>query len=163
MKFSSYKKSAEKNPEQEGVAYLLGKLLSTAVYLWSGFFWAGITIYNFYFLNKNETHLATMLLIGTLCLLVSLILTWKRVYIVQLPFALVGTVLFCVVASEMMAVAEATAVTFPVSFGYRYLPALGFGAIALAFFAVKLYKIIEKKKKAEDAFNNSPAKSILED
>ncbi len=163
MKFSSYKKSAAKNSEPEGVACLLGKLLSTAIYLWSGFFWAGITIYNFYFLNKNETHLATMLLIGTLCLLLSLILTWKRVYIVQFPFALVGTVLFCVVAAEMMAVAAATAVSFPVAFGWRYLPAMGMGAISLAFFGVKLYKIIDKKKRAEEAFNNSPAKSILED
>ncbi len=162
MKFERYKKAAKSDPTHEHGIFLAAKLLMLAVYLWSGFFWGGATIYNFYFLTKTETHLATMLLIGSSCLLLSLILSFAKKYIFQMPFALAGTVLYCVVAAEMMAVAKKTAVVFTVAFEYRYLPAILFGVLSLALFGYKAYTLIMAKKNAQEEYDNLPSKSILD-
>ncbi len=162
MKFERYKKTAKNVPSREHPAFGVAKVINTLVYLWSGFFWGGVTVYNFYFLTKSETHLATMLLIGSVCLLLSLILTFARKYILQMPLGVAGAVLYCIVAAEMMAVAEKTSVVFTVAFEYRYLPAMIFGALSLALFGVKLADIIMIKKKQKDDFNNQPSKSILD-
>ncbi len=163
MKFERYKKTAKSEPSSEHFGFSAAKILMILIYLWSGFFWGGVTVYNFYALTPGHTHLATLILIGSVSLLVSLILCLKRAYLFQLPFAAAGTICYCIAAQEMMAHAEANAKLFKVPFGYRYLPVLGFCAIALVLFAVKLFIIIDRKNKQKEEYNNQPTKSILED
>lgn len=164
MKFEKYKKTAKPGElSRENPLMMLGKILMCCAYAWSGFFWAGATIYNFYELTPQYSHLATIFLIGTLCVLVGIIMCWKKKYILQFPFVAVGTVLFMVATSEMMESAEKTAVVFTPSFELRYLPILAVTLLSLIFFIIKAYTVISTKKRIRDSFNNSPAKSILDD
>ena len=80
-----------------------------------------------------------------------------------MPFTATGTVLFCVAAAEMIDVAEQTEVVFKPSFEWRYLPIVLYCIIALCLFVVTLLKKIDERKRLQDEFNNSPAKSILDD
>ena len=78
MKFEKYKKTAsdELSGKKEHKIYLFAKLLMTLIFLWSGFFWSGVTVLNFYINMTFDSHLATLFLIGSILLLVSLILCW---------------------------------------------------------------------------------------
>lgn len=164
MKFEKYQKNAKPGePSSENPLMIIGKILMCAVYAWSGFFWAGVTIYNFYVLTPDYSHLATCFLIGTLFVLAGIILCWMKKYILQFPFICIGVILFMVATGEMIDVAESTAVIFTPSFELRYLPILAVWLVSLIFFIVKGFILINNKKHIKDEFNNSPAKSILDD
>lgn len=165
MKFEKYKKTAsdELSGKKEHKVYLFAKLLMTLIFLWSGFFWSCVTVLNFYINMTFDSHLATLFLIGSILLLVSLILCWCKVYVISMPFTATGTVLFCIAAAEMIDVAEQTAVVFKPSFEWRYLPIVLYCIISLCLFVVTLLKKIDERKRLQDEFNNSPAKSILDD
>lgn len=166
MKFEKYKKTAKPGePSKENPLVILAKIFATVVYAWSGFFWAGATAYNFYFLTKEPDyyHLATLFTVGSLLVLVGIILCWKKRYVLQFPFVSVGTVLFLIAAGEMIDSAERTAVVFTPTFEWRYLPILAAWLVSLIFFAVNTYTVLSSRKQVKDDFNNSPAKSILDD
>lgn len=165
MKFEKYKKTAsdELAGKKEHKGYLFAKLAMTLIFLWSGFFWSGVTVLNFYINMTFDAHLATLFLTGSIALLVSLILCWCRVYVISMPFTVTGTILFCVAAAEMIAVAEQTAVVFKPSFELRYLPVTFYCIIALFLCIVKLIRKMDEHKRKREEFDNSPAKSILDD
>lgn len=166
MKFEKYKKTAKTGePSRENPIVILAKIFATVVYAWSGFFWAGATAYNFYFLTKDPDyyHLATWFSLGSLLVLAGIILCWKKCYVWQFPFVSVGTLLFVVAAAEMIDSAERTAVLFTPTFEWRYLPILAVELVSVIFFIVKSYTVLSSRKKLKDDFNNSPAKSILDD
>lgn len=139
------------------------KLVSTAIFAWSGFFWAGVTILNFYINMPNSSHLAQNFLIGTVLLLASLILCWFRFYILQLPICAVGTVFFLIASAEMIDTARFSGLEFKPSFELRYLPIIGMSVISLILAMIQIWDLISKKIEDNNKFNNSPSKSILED
>lgn len=138
------------------------KILSTAIFAWSGFFWAGVTILNFYINMPESSHLAHNFLIGTILLFVSLLLCWFRFYILQLPICAVGTVFFLIASAEMIDTARYQGLEFTPSFELRYMPIIGLAAISLVLAMIQIWNLIAKKIEKSNEFNNSPSKSILD-
>ncbi len=139
------------------------KVIATIVYLWSCFFWAGVTILNFYINTPEYSHLSTGFLIGTIFITVSLVLMYLRFYIVQLPLCAAGATVYLVNAGEMIDVAQHTAVVFTPSFELRYMPCVAIIIISAALAMLEIWNIISKREKAKNEFYNSPSKSILDD
>lgn len=138
------------------------KILSTAIFAWSGFFWAGVTILNFYINMPESSHLAQNFLIGTILIFVSLLLCWFRFYILQLPICAVGTVFFLIASAEMIDTARFQGLEFTPSFELRYMPIIGLAAISLVLSMIQIWNLIAKKIEKNNEFNNSPSKSILD-
>ena len=138
------------------------KILSTAIFAWSGFFWAGVTILNFYINMPESSHLAQNFLIGTILLFVSLLLCWFRFYVLQLPICAVGTVFFLIASAEMIDTARYQGLEFTPSFELRYMPIIGLAAISLVLAMIQIWNLIAKKIEKNNEFNNSPSKSILD-
>lgn len=138
------------------------KILSTAIFAWSGFFWAGVTILNFYINMPESSHLAQNFLIGAILIFVSLLLCWFRFYILQLPVCAVGTVFFLIASAEMIDTARFQGLEFTPSFELRYMPIIGLAAISLVLSMIQIWNLIAKKIEKNNEFNNSPSKSILD-
>ena len=149
--------------DKEPVIMLIAKSAMIILFLWSGFFWSGVTIINFYMYNTEYSYLATQFLIGSSFLLVSLILCLLRKYILQFVFCVMGLIPYLMGAGEMMGVAETTGVVFNPSFELRHLPILVFVFISLLFAMMKIWQNTTKKIERRNEFDNSPTKSILDD
>lgn len=139
------------------------KFAVVAIYIWSCFFWAGVTILNFYINDKEYSYLATGFLVGSLIIAVSIILMFFRLYIIQFPFCAVGTGIFLKNAGEMIDVADKTGVVFEPSFGARYMPCLIIAMISLVFLILQTARLILDRRADKEKFYNSPTKSILDD
>ena len=60
---TKYRRPIDKAP------HIVVKLAMTAIFLWSGFFWAGVTVLNFYINDLSNVRLANLFLAGSAILL----------------------------------------------------------------------------------------------
>lgn len=141
---------------------LFVKIVMTAVYLWSCFFWAGVTILNFYINTPEYSYLATGFLTGSIFITVGLVLVFLRFHITQFPFIVAGTVIFLKHAGEMIDVAAKSEVVFKPSFELRYVPVLALAGFSFVLTVLSIARIVSERKTAEEEYNNRPAQSILE-
>lgn len=143
--------------------HIVAKSAMTAVYLWSGFFWSGVAILNFWLNDPSDSHLSVGFLAGSLILLVSLILCWLRLYILQIIPCIAGLAVYLKPAREMMdRAARLTEVTFKPTFEQRYMPIIGFALLSLALFIARIWQIFSARAEKKREFNDLPAESILE-
>ncbi|MCD8106671.1 MAG: hypothetical protein LUE20_01745 [Oscillospiraceae bacterium] len=131
------------------------KVVATAAFLWSGFFWSGVTILNFYMFNTDESYRATGFLVASIILLVSLILMFLRMYIIQFPLCVVGSIIYLVQAGQLIDVIE--------SYTIRYIPELLLFIVSLILFILHMARVISKSLGEKETFNTSPAESIIGD
>ncbi len=141
--------------------HIFAKILLTAIYLWSGFFWSGVSVI-YYIIEPDMTHIAVEFLISSALLLISLVLCWFRLYIWQFPFCVIGLAVYLQPAAELIRLANQREVYFKPSFELRYLPVIAFGVIALILFAYRFWQRITLKAAKQSEFDNSPTQSILE-
>lgn len=135
------------------------KAIITAVYLWSGLFWAGITIIYFYFFDTVNIHLAVNMMIADVFLTASLIMIYFRLYIIQLPFTAVGEFFYLISASEMINHAAKNNLVYKVSFEARYMPVVVILILGIVLAVLQIRRIIARREE----LNNRPSKSILDD
>ena len=138
------------------------KVLMTAIFLWSGLFWSGVAILQFFINDTSNAHLAASFLWGDVILLAGLILAWARVYILQLIPCLVGLIVYLQPAREMIDHAADTGVLFKPTFEQRYMPMIGFAILSLVLFILRVYSVVSSRIEKQEEFNNLPAESILE-
>lgn len=154
-----------KMPErsQDKVYHTVLKVIMTAAFLWSGFFWSGVTVI-WCFIDVTGTHmnLAYEFLTGSAVLLIALVLCWLRLYLIQIIPAIAGIILFLNPAREMIDHAASTGVVFKPTFEQRFMPAAGFAAISLIFFIIKIVEIMGERMAKKEEYNNRPAESILD-
>lgn len=150
-----------KRPEDSKLQIII-KCLMTAVFAWSGFFWSGITVLNFFLINQEHKNLATGFLASSLILLLCLVLCWLRLYIAQFIPCVVGLIAYLIPAREMIDHAAETGVLFKPTFEQRYLPIIAFALLGLVLFALRVMALVSEKMKRDDEYNNRPAESILE-
>lgn len=155
------KQMFEKYPKNKGI--FIFKLFAAVVFLWSCFFWAGVTIINFYFFMPEFSYLATEVLIGSLLITVSMVLMFLRYYIAQLPFCIAGTAVYLTAAAEMIDTAEKSIGVFKPTFGQRYMPVVLILIISLSLAVIQIWSVISKNIEEKNRYNNSPSKSILDD
>lgn len=148
--------------DSEPILMLVAKSAMLILFAWSGFFWSGVSIYNFYRLDPEYSYIATRFLIGSVCLLISLNLCFFRKYIVQFPFMAAGLIPFLMASTEMIDVAVKTGVEYTPSFELRYMPIIAFAILSTALTMAKIWQIIAKRAEEKNQFNNSPTKSILD-
>ena len=139
------------------------KVIVTLIYVWSCFFWAGVTILNFYINSPESSHLATGFLVGSLLMTASLVLMYLRFYILQLPFFFLCAAVYLVHAGEMIDVAHGTSVVFTPTFELRYMPVVAIIIISAALAMLEIWHIVSIRSSEKEKFNNSPSKSILDD
>lgn len=139
------------------------KILITLIFIWSCFLWSGATIFNFYIRMPEYSHLATGMLTGSVLILISLILMYLRMYMLQLPFCIVGSIFYLNQASEMIDRAIENGIVFKPSFEQRYLPEIGILIFSIVLAILHFWSVESKRIAAKNEFNNSPAKSILDD
>lgn len=138
------------------------KIIMTAVYAWSCFFWAGVTILNFYINTPEYSYLATGFLTGSIFITIGLILTFLRFHIAQFPFIVAGTVVFLKNAGEMIDVAIKSEVVFKPSFELRYLPVIAVAGFSFVLAVMSIARAVSERKTVQEEYNNRPTQSILE-
>lgn len=134
----------------------------TAIFLWSGFFWSGVTALQFFINDQSNIHLAAGFFAGSAVLLAALLLAWFRLYILQFIVCLAGLAIYLRPAREMIDHSAETGVLFKPTFEQRYLPIIGFAILAMVLFILRVYGIVSKKQEQREAFNNLPTESILD-
>lgn len=155
-------KATQAHADNEPILILIAKSAMLILFAWSGFFWSGVSIYNFYKLDPEYSYIATRFLIGSVLLLVSLNLCFFRKYILQFAFTFAGAIPFLMAATEMIEVAVKTEVEYTPSFELRYLPIIAFVIISFCLAMVKTWQNIAKRTEERNKFDNSPTKSILD-
>lgn len=138
------------------------KCLMTAVFLWSGFFWSGVTILQFFINNTEHRNLAIEFSVSSALLLICLILCWLRFYILQFIPGMIGFIAFLNPVKEMMDHVADTGVIFKPTFEQRYLPMIAFAIFSLALLLIRILGIISEKAKREEEYNNRPTESIFD-
>lgn len=138
------------------------KILMTLIFLWSGFFWSGVTVYNYYVLNPEYPHLATEFLIGSLILALGLVLCWLRFYIIQFIPTAIGLLVFLIPTREMIEHVKNSGVYFTPTFEVRYLPMVGFAILSFVLFIVRIWQIAAKRIQEREEYNNRPTESVLD-
>ncbi|MCD7772225.1 MAG: hypothetical protein LUH23_09105 [Oscillospiraceae bacterium] len=129
------------------------KIVATVAFLWSGFFWSGVTILNFYMFNTDESYRATGFLVASIFLLISLVLMFLRMYIIQFPFCVVGSVVYLIQAGELIDAIE--------SYTMRYIPEIAILIVSLILFILHMARVISRSMGEKETFNTSPAESII--
>lgn len=150
------KRRADKTPQ------IIIKCLMTAVFLWSGFFWSGVTILQFFINNTEHRNLAIEFSVSSALLLICLILCWLRFYILQFIPGMIGFIAFLNPVKEMMDHVASTGVIFKPTFEQRYLPMIAFAIFSLALLLIRILGIISEKAKREEEYNNRPTESIFD-
>lgn len=141
------------------------KLVITIVFAWSCVFWSSVTVIYYYALSDDSTqsHFATGFLIGTVLILISLILIYNRLYIVQLPFCLAGSIIYLNTASKMIDLAIEHKSIYQPPLEIRYLPEIAFLLLSIVLAMIHFASIQSRKITERNKFDNSPSKSILDD
>lgn len=134
----------------------------TAIFAWSGLFWSGVTILQFFINNTTYKYLAASFLAGSVILLAGLILAWARFYILQAVACVIGLIVYLNPAREMIDHAAETGVIFKPTFEQRYLPMVGFAILSLVLFVIRVWTAVSARIERQEEYNNRPAESILE-
>lgn len=148
--------------QKDAAVQTFAKVLMSLIYLWSGFFWSGVTIYNYYKLSPEYSYLSTKFLIGSLILVLALILCWLRFYIIQIIPSIAGFLVFLSPVREMIEHVSDSGVYFTPTFEVRYLPIIGFVILSFALFVGRIWIIAAKRAAEREEFNNRPSESVLE-
>lgn len=143
-------------------AQIAVKVIMTLIFAWSGLFWSGVTVLQFYINDPLNSHLATGFLVGSLLLLLGLVLCWFRLYMIQFPVCVAGFIVYLMPTREMIDHVAGSGVIFRPTFEQRYLPMAGLMILSFALLTVRVWKIFSSKAKKKEEFNNSPSESILD-
>ncbi len=138
------------------------KILLAVIYMWSCFFWSGVTILNFYINTPEYSYLSTGFLSGSILITLGLVLIFLRFYIIQFVFCASGTAVFLKNACEMIDVAAKSEVVFKPSFELRYMPVVALIIFSFVLAVLSAQRLISERQRKENEFNNRPAQSILE-
>lgn len=131
------------------------KIVALLAFLWSGFFWSGVTIINFYQFNTAESYRATGFLVASILLLISIVLMFLRMYIIQFPICVVGSVIYLVQAGQLIDAIE--------SYTVRYIFEIVILIVSIILFMLHLARVISRSMAENEKINTAPAESIIGD
>ncbi len=131
------------------------KIVALLAFLWSGFFWSGVTIINFYQFNTAESYRATGFLVASILLLISIILMFLRMYIIQFPVCVVGSVIYLIQAGQLIDKIE--------SYTVRYIIEIVILIVSIILFMLHMARVISRTMAENEKINTAPAESIIGD
>lgn len=161
--------------KKEPVFCLLFKILAAGVYLYSCFFYGGVTVIGIlYDYVDNVPHkYAFYMLAGVIILLVSLFLMFFKKYIVSFVLNILGTILYMKTSVFLVErvrklinntyIADPETAKLDKVYIYRHYPELAFLAIGFILLAINLTRRYLRYRRIKAERDNAPVKSIIED
>lgn len=169
-------KASKKFMKKEPLTLLIIKIIMLASFLYSGFFYGGVTVVGVYtgamtVTEKGALTLgsANAMLIGILLMLAGLILAFFKRYIISFIASISGMLIYLYVAYERVIKFAAQRVSASgdlnpqTKYMLWYYPIAAFAAGSLALLTVSIVIGVNKKRKARKMRDNAPVKSIVED
>ena len=169
-------KASKKFMKKEPLPLLIIKIIMLASFLYSGFFYGGVTVVGVYtgamtVTEKGALTLgsANAMLIGILLMLAGLILAFFKRHIISFIASISGTLIYLYVAYERVIKFAAQRVSASgdlnpqTKYMLWYYPIAAFAAGSLALLTVSIVIGVNKKRKARKMRDNAPVKSIIED
>lgn len=169
-------KASKKFMKKEPLTLLIIKIIMLASFLYSGFFYGGVTVVGVYtgamtVTEKGALTLgsANAMLIGILLMLAGLILAFFKRYIISFIASISGTLIYLYVAYERVIKFAAQRVSASgdlnpqTKYMLWYYPIAAFAAGSVALLTVSIVIGVNKKRKARKMRDNAPVKSIIED
>ncbi len=131
------------------------KIVAVAAFAWSGFFWSGVTILNFYMFNTDESYRATGFLVASILLIISIVFMFLRMYTIQFPFCVVGSIIYLIQAGQLIDKIE--------SYTMRYIPEIAILIASIILFMLHLARVISTSMGEREKLDTAPAESIIGD
>ncbi|MCD8344860.1 MAG: hypothetical protein LUC38_02730 [Oscillospiraceae bacterium] len=131
------------------------KIVAVVAFAWSGFFWSGVTILNFYMFNTDESYRATGFLVASIILIISIVFMFLRMYTIQFPFCVVGSIIYLIQAGQLIDKIE--------SYTMRYIPEIVILIASIILFMLHLARAISTSMGEKESRNTAPAESIIGD
>ncbi len=169
-------KASKRFMNKEPLLFMLIKLIMLASFVYSGFFYGGVTVVGVYtgamtVTEKGALTLssANVMLIGILLMLIGLVLVFLKRYIVSFILSISGVLLFLYVAYERVIKFAAGRVSASgdlnpqTKYMLWYYPIAVFAAGAFAFLIIKIVMTVMKNKRIRKIKDNAPTKSIIDE
>ena len=167
--------SSVKLLKKEPIVCLVLKILAVGVYLYSCFFYGGVTVIGIFggYIEDIEKKYAVFMLIGVILLLAALILMFFKKYIVSFALNAVGTILYMKTAVFLVEtirkrleenyITDSDILHLDKTYIYRHYPELAFLGLGLVLLLIDLVRRYLKYRKIKAERDNAPVKSIIDD
>lgn len=165
-------KAAGKFIRKESIWFKIIKFIMILPFLYSGFFYGGITVINIFrkwIVWIDNTYVGAILLICIIAMLAAIILAFKRHYISSFAVSLVSTLVYFFITKKYFVDYLTGKVTSDGNihpeheFMIRHYPILLFLLCSFILFIMTMFKIFKKKHKDKLKRDNAPTKSIIDD
>ena len=167
--------SSVKLLKKEPIVCLILKILAVGVYLYSCFFYGGVTVIGILsgYVNNTGSKYAYYMLAGVILLLASLLLMFFKKYIASFALNIIGTILYMKTAVFLVEnvrrllennyVTDAKILDLDKTYIYRHYPELAFLALGAALLIINIVRRYLKYRRLKAERDNAPVKSIIDD
>lgn len=173
----SSSKAMKKFMRSESIWVKILKFIMVLSFLYSGFFYGGITVLNILYLKSiswiNHTY-GVILLFTIIVMLIAIILAFKRLYILSFLISLVSTLTYFYITQKYLVDYMIERVnngwvpndgsTHPeYEFMIRHYPILLLLLCSSILFVIEVNRLIKKRRREKKKRDNAPTKSIVDD
>lgn len=167
--------SSVKLLKKEPVYCLVLKILAVGVYIYTCFYYGGVTIIGIFTEQVHEVpkKYAVYMLIGVVVLLAALLMMFFKKYIVSFVLNVIGTILYMKTAVFLVETVRRMLndnyITDPdiqkldKTYIYRHYPEFAFLGLGFVLLAISIVRRYLKYRKIKAERDNAPVKSIIED
>lgn len=163
-------KAAKKFIKKESVWFKVIKFIMILPFLYSGFFYGGVTIISIFMkFIKMDTYVGVIILVSLIAMLAAIILAFKRHYISSFVFSLASTLVYFFTTKKYFVDYATGKVTENGNINpeYKYMiwfyPILLFLLCSFILLIMTLFKIFKRIRKEKEKKDNAPTKSIIDD
>ena len=161
--------------KKEPVFCLVLKLIAVGAYIYSCFYFGGVTIIGIFTEQMHEVpkKYAVYMLIGVVLLLAALLLMFFKKYIVSFVLNVIGTILYMKSAVFIVEtvrrmlndnyISDASLQNLDKVYMRRHYPELAFLGLGLVLLLINLGRRYLKYRRIKAERDNAPVKSIIED
>ncbi len=162
-------KAMKKFIRKESVWIKLIKFIMVLPFLYSGFFYGGITVISIFKKTIDiNTYVGAVILICLIAMLGALILSFKRFYISSFAVSLVSVLVYFFITEKYFVDYATGKVTESGNINpqYKYMiwfyPILLFLLCSLILLIIDVFRLIKKKRREREKRDNAPTKSIVD-
>lgn len=162
-------KTVKKFLKKESIWLRLIKFIMILPFLYSGFFYGGITVISIFKKTINvETYVGTVILICLIGMLAAIILAFKRFYISSFGFSIVSVLVYFFITKKYFVdyatgkITEDGNINPQYKYMIWYYPILLLLLCSTVLMIIALVRIIRKKIKEKAKRDNAPTKSIID-
>lgn len=162
-------KAMKKFIRKESVWIKLIKFIMVLPFLYSGFFYGGITVISIFKKTIDiNTYVGTVILICLIAMLGALILSFKRFYISSFILSFISVLAYFLITKKYFVDYATGKVTESGNINpqYKYMiwfyPILLFLLCSFILLIIDVFRLIKKKRREREKRDNAPTKSIVD-